>query len=926
MASIRNRIFLWSALALALILFSGFAFASYSVSIPDFVKMYGPGATLQGTLNLSIANESADLLMNASFNDIVKSISVMDLLKNAGVNYSCDPSDCVEKYSKSGAGVSKTLGTGTGYLALVVENGKEVTVQSVSFNLSGSGGVESCGSPPIGFDLLNDGSVDWYYSESSENRCYGLSEGKGRTYGGGGGYEAVLTDSPYCEKINLERAGRFELGVDMANGSGAAVHLSIIDGDSGDEASCEANATEGMTSCMVNFTSPTKKDYYVCASSSVESNHKIRSEIQSPTCGYGFSSSEDFRSFQCNETSTDYGIYATPMKIVSFNNTVTFDQNSFLSSDAGDLTSYVQNYIDSRYGGNCNQSCVVPIRFDLIQNVVLSGLNFRYSATGLGTRNQQSFYDSARIPAKMSADGQIQLSDSKITVPSTSGRYSFVLKIGDRTVKEISINVEEVPRINSLTPTEIQALVPATFSVDVSSPKNNSIEKYYWNYGDESSDETTVPSTNHTYGIGTFKMTVEATDSEGLVGTGTFNIMATAPTEDIGATLKRKRANIDVLKDALLKIPSWYSALVVDQLGLSKISSDLAILETDFARVDADYPTIKNSLDYFVVYSAIKDDDVGSSPVAATVDISYFEPMGEVIPSGRDAEISSALNEWNRNVMMKVTYLVKYAQSDISSDSNLDLATIADITVDSNYAKNTYFIVKLPAGMNASELRFNSNYSFISVNDAVVFSLENLQDREIELAIPGRQLELQMFASPPISELLLPAVTCGNGACEGGEDYKTCPADCSRPIWIPITWGVLIWLVVMGGIYWIWKYYAKKYDLRMQEKLFKQKSDYTTLVSFIAGELNKGTDGKAIRKELVDAGWKNDQIEYAMGKVLKQTLEFQRQTVLNIIIRETQARKIEAEIRGELKKAGWSDSLISYGFKKFSKMQRRKRF
>ena len=926
----KRHIFLALMLVLVMPLFAHPAAASHEASIQNFATSYGPGEPLEGTLNLSLADEPADISLNANFDSISRSILLRDFLNKSEVPYSCNPSDCNARYSKGNTDTTKVLPAGTSYLAFVIERGNNVEISSLSFDMTGNGGTESCGISPMGIDILDDGSADWEYDEPSDSLCYSLAAGE--TYdSGSASYDSILTDNPYCEKINLEKAGRFRLGVDIINGSDEKVGLSIIDTERNERADCEAMPENGMTSCDVNFTASEKKDYYVCAFSSAESNHRIRSEIESPTCGYGFSASEDFFAFQCNDTLTDYAVYASPMKIKAFGNTTNFSQDEFSQFRSEDLAGYLQDYIDSRYQGNCNQSCVIPMRLDLNQQVGLSNLNFKYSATGLGTSNQQRFYSSSKIQARMSANQTImQLSDSGINVPSSIGAYSFLLTLGSDTVKSATITVEQVPLIDSITPLDAPALIPVKFSAIVTSPKNNSIVKYHWDFGDGSSDETEIPFANHSYGLGTFKLTLKAMDSEGLTSTKTFDIAARAPREYINATLAKKRSNINHISTLAAQIPKWYADIVNGRINLKKMSSDLSILESDFQSPDADYSAIKSSLDSFVTYASINSDEIGSGPVYPAIRadyLGYLGRLGEQFNESNAEEIANELKTWNSNVRMSADYAVKYAVADTSSENDIDLATVIRISLDSEKElQDVYFILILPQGVSANDTRINGKYDVQDLDGALGFTFGTLKNETIEIALPGKHLDLGMFASPSLANLVLPNVECGNGLCGSGEDYKNCPQDCKRPLWMPIFWSIVVWALVAGGIYWIWKYYAKRYDMRMQEKLFKEKADYVKLTSFIAEELNKAKNVKEIRNELGDAGWKSDQVEYAMKKVLKQTVEFQRQTVLNFIINEKNAGKVENEIREELKKAGWGQKTTDGAFKRFKKAQRRKRF
>lgn len=919
------------AFAVMIVCLSALASAKLSFSNVSVASSYGPSQPLEGSLGLMLDGDSANMLLNAIFEDGIRlnrSMTLIDFLRLNNAKFTCNPSDCETVFNVSSGEKSKSLEASgfqptEGYFALVIDKGNNTVIKSLSFNITGNSDIQSQGIAPVAIDLLNDGRIDWQYMEPGSwytpifNDAYDKASAD---------FSYILDpNTPYCEKIKLFPSKRFRLGAEISLTSGtetAAMTLLISDIEKGKDniGSCGVISNEsGFVECEVNFTVPEEKEYHVCISGE---GANLKGEGKKPACGH-----VGLEKFECADSSVDYGLYATPSLFRGFNEIAGFDSNAFADLTGDDLATYLQNYINKKYKAECpNGGCIIPVKMTSRTTVSISNLDFVFSSPNYGTKSSRLFYSADKRAAFLSMNKtKLDLSKADLRVPSSYGKYSLKLWLGGEKLSDQSITIEKVPFISSVQPQMAFALTATRFSAFAISPKNNTLSKYSWDFGDGVSIETKEPFAEHAYpSIGNFTLALTVTDSEGLASTRRFDIMTKEPKEAVNMTLKRKRGNLGILTADINKIPDWYADIVKQQIDVQKLSTDLSIFESDFTKADVDYVGLKRALDSMAIYAGIKDNVIGAALVIPSVKIDYLRALGENISEGKEEEIKSSVKAWNGNLGIKANYVIKYAVADIP-ENNLDLATILKVDINAlEEFQNVYFILILPEGIKYSDVRINGNYSTNDLNGAIGFIFEKLKAESIEIAVPGKETGFEMFASPTVEGLTMPEIQCGNGICEKnlGESYKNCPDDCKRPITLNIMWAIAVLIALAGGLYFIWAYYAKKYDIKLQNRLFPEKSDYIKMTSFIAEELNKEKGEEEILGELQEAEWKKEQIDYALKKVLKQTKEFQRQTVINIIKHEKASGKIDSEIRDELEKGGWDEKTVGYGFKKVQKEEK----
>jgi len=894
--------------------------ADLSLRNVNILKSYGPGQNLEGSFEMRLdeepANSELQVVVSNSASEINKTWTLANILKGSDVNFTCSTSDCSPTYTKGGASKISLIGTGEDYVGLLVKNGNNTQITSLSFSIIGKGNADSCRVSPLLLDLLGDGSVDWQYSTPG-GFCDQLSASS--TYKSSSASDSYkIGDTPYCEKLNLPKAGRFKLGIDMVNATNVVpIIMSINDLENGEDVECNIVPGNGIRTCEVNFTIASARDFYVCVQSSDEGDYKIKAEIESPSCGkFGL------EEFKCDDSLIDYAIYAQPAAFKIFNETAQFNADTFNEFNTQDLLTYLQDYINGRYNGNCDGAgCIIPLKITSAQNAELNGLSFRYT-NNLGSIDSSDFYPLDKEEAIITTVNytKIQLSRSPFQVPSIYGSYHLIIFAGSEKVIDTSIRIEKVPIIRAVTPLVIFAAVNSGFSAFVESPDNNSIVRYDWDFGDGSSSTTGIPYTNHTYPTGNFDMILTATDSKGLSSSKTFTIVTQQPREATNMTLAMKKANLAKIASLVNLLPQWYSDLAKNSLNLQKIGTNLESLQSDFSQPGADYASIKIALDNTPVYSGLNDDSMGTIQVLPIANVEYLGKIGESITPGKEAEIKSSVESWDAgNIEMIVKATKKVAIADTGKADDAVFATLFEVnlnSIDDVPKNNIYFIVKLPAGMAFEDIRVNTNSSVQNLDGAFGLVLERVDSNKIEFALPGSvdPSELEIFVSPTISIVSNPEVRCGNLTCESsfGENNRICPEDCKKPISSAIWLSIVIVLVSLTGIFLIWKYYAAYYARKMRQSLFPKDSDFYSISFFVANEINKGTEEGKIRTLLSKAEWGSQQVDYALKSVKDQTKKIQKQSILNFVTGEMKSGKKEAEIRVRLALAGWNIKLIDW--------------
>jgi len=898
--------------ALAIILAITMVYAA-DVELKEF---YGPGELLSGTISMNLTNADSDSEFSAIISGNNQSVKLIDFLNNSGASYSCMPSDCSSTYSSSFPSATKKITNGA--FALKIPSGKDIEILKVNFSIKGNAYTKSCGVAPVKIDILNDGTIDWQYLEPTEDEspyrfCGELHSNPSYNPSVSQADYNIISEK-YCEKIELISSKRFLLGADiLTKGDNVSLFLSISDGEN--DASCQIPWVNGLQTCEVNFTAPEKKQYYICIESdSDDSETMILGETQSPTCGQ-YGSSE----FECNSSSIDYALYAQPSWYKSFTDKLEFSNSLFEEFSNNELESYIQDYLDSKYGADCSAGCTIPINVSSITETEFADLTLRYASNLGALKPEKNFYSISTNAAKINMSGQaLNIESAGFKIPAIYGNISLKLMLGDKELYNDKIRIEKIPRISFLSPLIVSASIDTQFTVTADSPKGINITSYEWDFGDGATDYTELPYSSHIYSIGNYTLRIKAIDADGLYNQKDFLITAEEPVKIVNMTIERKKSNLNLLKKEIEKIPLWYRNLIKDIVDVSLIDTKLKMFEADFQKPDADFVSIKLGLDDLFVPNMISEEKY-ESPMLS-------EPQSSYIAKIDNSEVDEeALNEkikaWeNANVGITAFYSVKSASEDsnkeeLATEYALEIKSKSDASFD-----DAYLIIIPPT----KDIVFKSNYTEYSKQNVdgatgFILSIDN-SAKTIEFAIKGNHPaeEFTIFASPgPGSFGPEEGVVCGDKICDKakGESYAFCPADCSKPYGTATIWSALILAIIGLGIFAIWKYYAALYDKDLRQKLFKPVEDFYKISFFISNAMNRGTGEKEIIDSLEKAGWKKSQIDYAMRKVAESTRAMQKKSILDYVRREINLRKEEKEIRNKLIESGWKSNLVDWAFK-----------
>lgn len=143
-----------------------------------------------------------------------------------------------------------------------------------------------------------------------------------------------------------------------------------------------------------------------------------------------------------------------------------------------------------------------------------------------------------------------------------------------------------------------------------------------------------------------------------------------------------------------------------------------------------------------------------------------------------------------------------------------------------------------------------------------------------------------------VTEIIVPV--CGNGICDPGETFETCPADCPAIIVVPFApaqfWILFVMVSAILLILWLLAALRRKVE---------------DLVRYITKRIERrGEHTSTIRHKLRDLGWMDITLDAAFKKVKVQRAL--RQHIKELIKRGWSHR----DIRRKLRRHGWGEELL----------------
>ncbi|MBR9702323.1 PKD domain-containing protein [Candidatus Pacearchaeota archaeon] len=845
---------------ISLVLMFTFVSADFDVGDPSHLltqSAYSPGSLIEGWINISLNNESADSLFEDSNSN---SISLVDLLEeNSEFDYSCSTTDCTEDYSATKGELSKSYSVDIGGSKITgfKFEGDITDIVSISFKVE-SDAATSCYNQ-LRIDFLNDGIYDKGNDQPTDALC-SILEDNGCFDEGEPVDDGKVGVIPYCQRVSLSTSPGFKVSTWMKKvGDTGKVRMSLhtLNGVEVDGASCEfpdASPEGGEVSCEIDYLNFNSEDYYVCISSDDGEGDYIIKGYSAPDDGCGFKGHPTGGN---NEDSAN-NISIVGKKFAGLEGTPVEISNSLINDET--LGALVKEYIMRKYGSlNCfGKDCVVPIRIRIEsgQTITVSNLSINYKV-GTYDREENSFYDLEEIPATVNSVGfqKLYLNKGNFTAPSGYGGSTFNLKLGNEEVFSDVLTTQNLPQIKFLTPTKTASAYPTPFEVEVDFPGN--ISKYKWDFGDNQTLETPTNKVVHTYtSTGDYKLRVEITDKNQRTSYKIFDIFVGSPGEIINSTLEKMAEDLINIGLQIKDFSEFSQKSLETVIRVDTLDSKVKQIKRDFKAAYSEEELNKILTDLL----ALKVPE--SLTISKKTDLITFYPnedyinlniLGSIDEEGNISEEGpyiDAILLWNQeNLETRINFKEILATYDDFEDPIL---SVFDVVVkrEGGSKYNPYFIIRKLDG-----LEFEENYLESEENGYIYIELN--QDQETISFSTTENIdftELPLFISPPISRLSL---ADNSGIITEGED------DTSK--WV-LFFIVLFIILVIGFVVYI--VLQEWYKRRYEGYLFKDRNDLYNMAAFIHNAESKGLREGAIKNKLRKAGWNSEQTTYAVKKYL----------------------------------------------------------
>jgi hypothetical protein len=751
-------------------------------------------------------------------------------------------------------------------------SGNGIDISDFSFDLESSAG-SSCENQ-LAVDLLDDGIVDWINDKYVFESC-GDAIGSS-CYGNEFNIEVVVSQAPYCEKIEIpvSPSVKVNTGIKKTGGSYSYGDLKAYLYDTHKKlGECDlSNPGSGGSACFIEYAVNKKDDYFVCVSlrEGFESeNYRIPANTLK-ACGF------QGDPIVLPQLTTSYDIRVTPQKYAPVGS-LSFDEVVFSNQNNVDLKSYLEEYLQEKYSSNCVGGCVIPVSFsggeEISQTLDLDNLDIQYDILGGGGLSEDKFYEISETPAKFSTDElEFDFEEMEFKIPSSGGDYLFSLYGGSSKILDKSISVaysveQPLSDLGQIYPSEVAIAYPTTFIVFTNPSLDILGASFEWDFGDGSGKViTNTNRVNHTYAVsGNYSLNVS------LVGTSvknSFDIKADVPKEAINDTLNEYNERIARIESQLSLFPESYQEVFDGVIVLDDVKEAVSDFEVDYEQylgnedtLDSDYVELITKILTYEVPISIQQSKVTNSDFISDIDLIDLDDVYTLFEDddweNEEATKREAVKWFLENVDGEVKHSVwtiyyPKKQEDVLTEFSVEISPSSGLDY------SGYFVID----DSEDYLLFGGEYDFAEGNNGETGIYVDLSGESS--VIFAKQGVADLFGD--LSFYLVPEMSVvGVDNSDSGEG-----GDGSMSGWL-IFFGILVLLLVLFFVGYL--FLEKWYENNYEKFLFKNRADLYNLMNFIRNAKRKRLSDKKIIKNLRKTKWKKEQVDFALKKYSGKKIE-----------------------------------------------------
>ena len=811
-----------------------FVFASYDFDGSSIQSEYQAGSFISGKLKMSFDNE----FVNGSFTDSFgNKVSLKDLLLNSENSYSCEYDNCDSEFGLGTYGNNFNFNLNKGDDAFYgLSFDVDLTgINSVGFTFDSNAGEYN--ESQLAIDFFDDGvsdieSFDIGNSLNPDNfGCFNSSS----SY-----TEITLSSSPYCQEIELSKSPGLKLGAWIKENefdANSELYLKLYDAEGNYLNKCSPSISDVKSSgsrvyCDVDQPIFEEGNYYVCLSSNGKGSYRTRGYSQSGNCGFQglpSSSSKKVYTYEIGAVEKYFGAVSE----TTVSNTLGMGE---------DLSDLIENYITSKYGSlDCSSDgCMVPIKVSSSVNQVVTLKNFEISYNFVGgDATVDGFYKFDEIPSRVNMSIQNLSLGNFFKIPLELGDLVYTLNYNGNEILEKEISVKDFDLVVS--PDKISYGFPFEFTA--SYPSSLEADYFSWDFGDGFFETTVEPSVIHAYNdSGNYTMTLTISTDIGDVS-DLFNIEVGSPKEVLDSKISERKVWLDNIENSLLSFSAFERAQVESFVDFDLLRSNLSQFEEEAvgATSDEDYHHIiteflELSFPEFVEKSFaessffVSNSDNVDLDAVEEVSGQKYNKTDEAYEYVKFWEISNINSDFSQDKI-----LVNWENGSVSTLNVFDFSL--DFIGDSD--EDYYLFVKNVPGLevdtNNAVKEVDGYKYFVSPQGDFTFFVSSSAHPEDFLFISPKNIE----------------VTSELNVSEAKTNY-----------WLFVIGFFFVGLVAFGIYFFMHRWYDRKYE----SYLFPDKNQLYNAMIYVVNLSREGADESEIRKNLVDAGWKREQITYLLKK------------------------------------------------------------